>query len=451
MLINAEDHYVVVGLGITGLSVIQYLTAKGCNNITITDTRCAPPKLALLQAQYPLVTSYFGKLAIPKNTNHIILSPGISRHDPKILRHAQNGCKVYGDIELYARACTRPIIAVTGSNGKSTVVSVLYNMAKASGLAAGLGGNIGTPALSLLQDKTELDILELSSFQLETLYSLRPDIATILNIMPDHMDRYNNITCYQQAKHRIYQHAKTIIYNRDNKLTQPFNKQSQQNIISFGLDKPINAKQYGIIQKNGRTWCARGNKTLIATNAIAMLGEQNIANALVALSIGEYANFSLDAMLAVLQSFNGLAHRTETIATINQVLWINDSKGTNVGATVAALQGLSHSIINKWIIILGGDGKNADFTPLLQPVLQYCKVVILIGATQNILAALFNTLIPCVTAIDLHDVVIKANNYANPGDGVLFSPACASFDMFDNYLQRGNMFKQAVVEHLEHE
>ena len=448
MLPIENAHYLVVGLGVTGLSAVNYLLSRGAK-VSATDTRNLPDVLSL-KNKYPMLNLYLGELTIPQAITHIILSPGISKAHP-IFAHVNLDIPIWGDIELYARAVNdRMILAVTGSNGKSTVVSLLAAMAHKSGLNVGLGGNIGTPALSLLQHANDLDILELSSFQLETLYSLRPLAATILNITPDHMDRYFSVNAYQQAKQRIYQHAEHLIINRADKLTHPIAVGTNSKVISFGLDLPP-ANQFGIMQHQGELWCMQGRQPLIPVSSIAMLGKHNIINALSALALGAVAGLPMPVMLEVLTSFTGLAHRCEKIITTDGVVWVNDSKGTNVGATIAALEGLSSCICGKWVIILGGDDKNADFSRLKSIVAQHCKMAVLIGSATNRLSELVKNIVPFTIAKDLATVVKIASKVTNSGDGVLFSPACASFDMFKNYIQRGESFKEEVKKYIAHE
>lgn len=438
-----KPHYLIIGLGVTGLSVASYLIENGAQ-LTITDNRLDPPQLDELLARYPRPELLLGEITIPEYITTIILSPGLAVDDPALaIAHARN-IPIIGDIELFARVVDKPVLAVTGSNGKSTVTTLLGQMAMASGLQAGVGGNLGVAALDLLDANNDCYILELSSFQLETLYSLRPQVVTVLNVSPDHMDRYQDLTAYQQAKQRIYNHAQHAVINREDKLTFAPPELSLS-ITSFGLDQP-ESNNYGVLTESGVRWLAKGKTKLMPVSELAMLGEHNVTNALAALAMGEIAGFKLDAMLAVLREFGGLEHRCEKILIAQNIVWVNDSKGTNVAATVAALQGLANSITGKWLIILGGVGKNADFTPLIKPVEQYCRAVILIGNERQQLWDLLHAVVPCFMANDLTQVIDIARQQAQNGDGVLLSPACASFDMFDNYVHRGNLFKQNVQQ-----
>lgn len=438
-----NNKYLVVGLGITGLSVVEYLSRMGAF-VAVTDTREAPPQLALLKVQVPL---FLGTLHIPSDTTHIILSPGLAINTPEVQAAIARGVVVIGDIELFAQVVDKPVLAITGSNGKSTVTTLLGEMAKTSGICAGVGGNLGTPALALLNPQHDCYILELSSFQLETLSSLKPKVATVLNVSPDHMDRYTDLTAYQQAKQRIYMMAQHAIINRQDALTNVPDNLTPI-ITSFGLDVPQN-NYYGVRIHNATTWLAKGETLLMPTHQIAMLGEHNVANALAALAMGEIAGFSLTAMLNTLQKFTGLEHRCEPIITARDVVWVNDSKGTNVAATLAAIEGLAKSISGKWVIILGGVGKNADFAPLLPVVTQHCKAAILIGDAAPQLLELLQNALPCYKAQNLAEVVRLAEQHTVAGDGVLLSPACASFDMFNNYMHRGMLFKEQVLQRID--
>lgn len=442
------QHYLVVGLGVTGLSVVKYLLKNNCN-ITVTDSRNNPPHLQELYDLHPDVEVLLGNITIPAYITTIVLSPGISLSDPVLEPAYFRNIEIIGDIELFGRVVQQPVYAVTGSNGKSTVTTLLGLMAKASGVKAGVGGNLGTAALDLIDPENQCYILELSSFQLETTYSLHTKAVTLLNISPDHMDRYDTIEQYKLAKQRIYNNAQFAVYNREDPLTAPHYAASKmQGIVTFGLDEPI-GEQYGVVKHNGTRWLAKNRRLLMDINEMGMLGEHNIANALAALAIGEIAKFDLAAMLQTLRLFKGLEHRCEKVAYQNNVVWVNDSKGTNVAATVTAIEGLAQSIEGKWVIILGGLGKNADFTPLIEPVRKHCRAAILIGTERQQLFDLLKSVTPCFLAKNMAEVVDIAQQQAKHGDGVLLSPACASLDMFDNYAHRGEQFKQQVLQWID--
>ena len=439
---HANRSYLIVGLGVTGLSVVDYLVQNNAR-VMITDTRAAPPQLQELQHKYPQLTVMLGAITIPEHITHIVLSPGLGVATPEIQAALQHGVKVLGDIELFAQAVDKPVIAITGANGKSTVTTLLGEMARASGLRVGVGGNLGPAALTLLKQDYAVYILELSSFQLETTHSLQPQGGAVLNISPDHLDRYAGMAEYIQAKQRIYNRAEYIVFNQQDEFTMPIAGSGQQ--ISFGLE-PAAANNFGIIMHDGAAWLARGTTPLLPISAMAMLGIHNVANALAALAMGELAGFNMSAMLNTLRSFKGLEHRCEKIVITNGVLWVNDSKGTNVASTLAAIRGLATQIAGKWVIILGGVGKMQDFSPLLPDLEKVCKAAILIGTEAANFARLLDGKVPYFMAADLAAVVAIAKQQTQPGDGVLLSPACASFDMFDNYVQRGRLFKQQVLQ-----
>jgi len=292
-------------------------------------------------------------------------------------------------------------------------------------------------------EKPELYVLELSSFQLETTDSLKLKTAVILNLSPDHLDRYPSLDAYREAKYRIFKHCEQVVINRDDPLISDDIKSKVQ-IFSFGLNKP-KENQYGLIkQGENQVWLARGEELLINTAKVKLFGQHNMANALAALALGESIGLSMKVMLSILETFSGLPHRCEWIREFKGVQWINDSKGTNVGATIAALKGVAPTITGKWILMAGGVGKNADFTPLQPVVGMFCRQVVLIGEAKEELYKLLNSTVPCVRANDMSEAVNIAFQCAQKGDGVLLSPACASLDMFTNFEARGNAFKEAV-------
>lgn len=449
-----NTHTLIVGLGKTGLSCAKFLVQRGIN-VTVTDTRNNPPGLIALRTEVPQATLALGGFQeqVFGTAQQIILSPGVPIAEPLIQKAIQRGVTVIGDIELFAQeinqqpAATRAqIIAVTGSNGKSTVVSLLAAMAHTAGWKYAIGGNFGEPALNLLNPECKLYILELSSFQLETTYSLAPVAACVLNISPDHMDRYPNIETYAQAKARIYLNAKNSVFNRDDSQVQAMSKILHES-IGFTIKSPT-ANDYGIIQTADETWLAYGKEPLLPTSALQIPGNHNLTNALAALALGNAAGLPMPAMLTALSQYTGLPHRTQLITIRNGIRWYNDSKGTNVGATIAALEGL-HSPTNnaKAILIAGGDCKKADFTALAPVVAYTCRAVILIGRDAPIIEQALSgregnaTL---VRAVNIAQSIEIADKLAKAGDHVLLSPACASFDMFRNYEHRGEVFAELV-------
>ena len=457
---------VILGLGKTGISVAEFFTKKKIP-FSICDSRDAPPLLNDFQKKFPDTKVYTGGFpeAILNEADEIIISPGIALDHPdlqKINNEMNSDHRFIGDIELFAREARAPIVAITGSNGKSTVTTLVGEMAKNAGMNVGVGGNLGTPALELLQSENQITqayILELSSFQLETTYSLKPKIATILNICPDHMDRYANFEAYADAKRRIYHKAENILYNRDDSLTQdsvatqPDNfenyssKASSSNIryLSFGLNEPLESNQYGLIKFENEIWLTKYQQKIMPQSKLALFGSHNVANALAALALGETIGIPLPMMIKTLETFKGLSHRCEWVAKYNNVVWINDSKGTNVGATVSALQGLVNDIPGKWILIAGGVSKSADFSPLKPIIKKSCRALVLLGEAAEELQNLFADTTPCFKVKNMQEAVDKSAELAKTGDGVLLSPACASLDMFKNYEERGEVFKKCVV------
>lgn len=440
-----SDLQVVVGLGITGLSCVDFLKRQG-SDVAVTDTRLNPPYLTILQTNYPDVMVKLGclDLELLEKASRIILSPGIALHTPVIANQVKRGIPVLGDIELFARAVNVPVIGITGTNAKSTVTSLVAKMAQAAGYIVQVGGNLGVPALDLLikNPSTNLFVLELSSFQLETTHSLYTDVSTILNITPDHMDRYRDITEYQQAKQRIYQHCHTAVSNRDDPLTLS-NDVSSERKFFFTLNVP-KKNEFGLLQKNNTTYLAFESLPLLAVNELPIMGKHHQANALAALAVGYSFGLPFDPMLHVLREFKGLPHRCQFVREDKGVRWYNDSKGTNVGATLAAIDGLGSEINGKLILIAGGVGKNADFSLLIPAIKKYIRHVVLIGEAATELAALIGNNVPVSFASSMFEAVQLSAAAALPNDSVLLSPACASFDMFNNFEHRGEVFMEMV-------
>ena len=441
---------VIVGLGTTGLSVARYLASQK-SEFAVVDSRDNPPNADDLRKQYKDIPYHFGDFNTPWFTSakQLVVNPGIAVTVPEIAKAKQAGAEIIGDIELFAREIknSKPVVAITGSNGKTTVTCLLDLMAKKSGTQVGTGGNIGTPVLDLLeQDGTELFVLELSSYQLETTPSLQTLAAVILNVSEDHLDRYNNnLEQYAQAKAVIYSNCEHIIYNREDEYSARFaDEASSTSLISkssFGLDEPQSG-HYGLRKNDGVEWLVKGDELLMSANEIRQSGRHNIANSLAALALGEVAGLEMPAMLEVLREYAGMIHRTQWLAKLNDVNWYNDSKGTNVGATIAALSGLS----GKTVLIAGGQGKGADFFPLQQIIKEHARAVILMGEDAEKIATYVDNAIPVVFVDDMQQAVKEAYALAKSEDhdNVLLSPACASFDMFENYAARGLVFIEEV-------
>ena len=435
----------VVGLGQTGLSVARYLQQQGVE-FAVIDSRPNPPGKDAFYANYPDVPAHFGAFAEAaawfEQAQCLVVSPGIAIATPEIKAASERGAEIIGDIELFVRAARAPIVAITGSNGKSTVTTLVDVMAKTAGMVSYAGGNLGFSALDLLEQPTpDLYVMELSSFQLETTHALQAVAAVVLNVSEDHLDRYDSYAHYAASKQVIYDHCGCAVVNRDDPLVMAMPTTTAQTVVSFGLSEP-SAGQYGVREHAGKRWLAKGEQLLLATDAMKLPGEHNIANALACLALGEAAGIALEGMLQALQTFPGLAHRTQWVRERQGVNWYNDSKGTNVGATLAALAGLP----NKTVLIAGGQGKGADFTPLQAVAAEKARALILIGEDRAKLAAVVEGYAPYWFADSMEQAVALAADVAQPGDNVLLSPACASFDMFKGYAHRGDVFSAAVKE-----
>lgn len=447
MLPHTSNLHIVVGLGATGLSCVRYLDQLGIP-VAVTDTRMEPPYLSDLKDMYPNVEASLGRLDedMLAQAAKIVLSPGICLRTPPIVQQIKRGASVIGDIELFAQGVKVPVMAITGTNAKSTVTMLVGKMAEAQGLKVQVGGNLGTPALNLLLEhpNAELFVLELSSFQLETTYSLKTKVSTVLNITPDHMDRYQNFAEYQNTKKRIYQNSEVIVCNYDDPLTY-FQHPSIRQTLYFSLNQSQKG-MFGLRIKNNITYLAFENTPLLPTHELKVTGKHYQANALAALAMGYGFGFSMDAMLKALREFQGLPHRCQFVRELNQVKWYNDSKGTNVGATEAAIEGLGSQIEGKLILIAGGIGKNANFSPLVPLLEKYSRHVVLMGESAHELATVIAERVPISFAKSMEEAVYQAASLSKPHDSVLLSPACASFDMFKNFEHRGEVFMQLVTK-----
>lgn len=447
-LIATSEKKVVIGIGTTGISVVRYLLRAGFTPVVV-DSRSQPPGLDAFRREFPQIAVETGPLnpETMLGASEIIASPGVALSEPALQQASEAGIPIVGDIELFARELARleekpKLVAITGSNGKSTVTTLLGLMAEEAGVSVGVGGNIGVPVLDLLEQALpKLFVLELSSFQLETTYSLAPDAATILNLSADHMDRYPDMAAYHRAKQRIYRNAEQLVINRADPLTRgPLAKGVRE--WSFGLDRP-DLQQFGVDSFAGEEWLVQGRTRLMPVAEMAMVGKHNVANALATLALGHAVALPLEPMLAVLRTFNGLVHRCERVADLDDVTFVNDSKGTNVGATSAALEGLA-TAERKIVLIAGGEGKGADFAPLAKSA-DALRALVTIGADGEKIARAFGDRCPVQRAESMADAVSKAHALAHSGDYVLLSPACASFDMYRNFEERGEDFRHAVA------
>ncbi|HAX09880.1 MULTISPECIES: UDP-N-acetylmuramoyl-L-alanine--D-glutamate ligase [Marinobacter] len=444
-VIVSDRRTLIVGLGKTGLSCVRYLSGQG-REIAVADSRLQPPGLDELKAGWPDVPIYLGEFdeELFAGFNELIVSPGISIAEPAIAGAAARGARIRGDIDLFADAADAPIIAITGSNGKTTVTTLVGEMARAAGRNVQVGGNIGTPALDLLDQGADLYVLELSSFQLETTEELGALAATVLNVSDDHMDRYPDKMAYFQAKQRIYRGCKNAIVNLDDALSTPMARDTLR-FLCFGFNR-VNPETFSTRDDDQGTWITWGLDNLLLASELQLMGRHNISNVMAALALGHAAGLAMEPMLEVARSFRGLPHRCEFVRNLNGVDYINDSKGTNVGATVAAIESLVPDS-GKVILIAGGDGKGADFQPLAEPVAACCRALVLIGRDAGKISEAVGVSVPQYRATSLQEAVSLARQAAEPGDRVLLSPACASFDMFRDYNDRGEQFR-ALVEGL---
>lgn len=494
----------VLGLGETGLSMVRWLSAQHAN-LRVADTRSAPPGLAQAKQYVPAEQIFCGNFndALFDGIELIAISPGVPLHDAVVARAIARGIEVVGDIELFAQSLpkdNRPhILAITGANGKTTVTSMVEHICKAAGKDAVAAGNISPAVLDVVLERganqPEVWVLELSSFQLETTYSLHADAATVLNISEDHLDRYADMAEYSAAKARIYSGCGIQVLNRDDERCMRMVR-AECKTITFGLSRPGTESEFGIERADGEIWLMQGKQRLLKASELQVAGLHNVANALAALALSSAIDFPMDTLVEALRSFKGLPHRVERVAEMDGITYYDDSKGTNVGATVAALQGLggmtrcaqasgagvppprllpqsagsaitsdlasvvgspsrmaSSSISNvseagcKSVLIAGGEGKGQNFAPLNSAVAQHARAVVLIGRDAPLIAAALNgSGVKVVRAENMQDAVHQATRLAQRGDAVLLSPACASFDMFRNYKHRAEVFIQSVHE-----
>ena len=444
MLIQRGGLKVVAGLGISGVAAVNFLYEQGYR-VAVTDSRELPPGHDQIPTE---VASYFGELnqELLLQADEIVISPGLDPRLPEIQAAVAQGIPVVSEIQILRRATDAPIVAITGSNAKSTVTTLLGLMAVNAGKNVAVGGNLGRPTLDLLKDQAELYILELSSFQLETTSNLNAEVAVILNMSEDHLDRHGDMFGYNTAKHRIFQGVEQVVYNRDDSLTRPL-VPDQTPMQSFGLNAP-DLNQYGILRDDqNNMWLARGRERLINSRDLYIQGTHNLANALACLALGEAIGLPLDAMLASLKTFKGLEHRCEFVQEIDQVRYYNDSKGTNIGASLAAIEGLGQAIEmhqGKLVMILGGQAKGQDFKALREAITQYVKTVVLIGEDAELIRNAIEGCAELLFAESLQQAVSICQQQAQRNDVVLLSPACASFDMFKGYEQRGHQFVALV-------
>jgi UDP-N-acetylmuramoylalanine--D-glutamate ligase len=435
--------YLIAGLGKTGLSIARHLQQNNKKFIAF-DSRPEAPQHAEFIAQFPDVQVYIQHIpeGLFSQVTDVVVSPGLSLETPCLQQALEVGLPVYGDIECLAQVLRAPVIAITGTNGKSTVTTLVGEMAKAAGYKVAVAGNIGHPVLDIASDGHQYDlwVLELSSFQLDLTYSLRPIAATILNISPDHLDRHHTMSAYIGAKQRIYHQAQVAVFNRDDLHTVP---EASRNFLSFGQGEP-EAGNWGLVKKNGQIYLAKGTTCFLAAESVLIKGVHNWLNALAACALAEQAGIPESFMIQTLRTFSGLPHRCQWVRTLDGIDWINDSKGTNIGATISAINGIGRSMQGQIVLIAGGQGKGADFTELVQPIADFVRSIVLIGEDADKIEAALGSVIPITRASSLNHAVTLAKSQARPGDVVLLSPACASLDMFHDFNHRGDVFTSLV-------
>ena len=441
----AGERVLVLGLGDTGLSVARWVTREG-GVPRVADTRAVPPRASDL-GKADLITGAFTS-ALLEGVALLCISPGVSLEEPVVRAALARGVPVVGDIELFAWAVRgrsrAKVLAITGTNGKTTVTALTGHLLRTAGIDCAVAGNIGPAALDALMQRHQAPpavwALELSSFQLETTWTLEPDAAAMLNLSEDHLDRYPDVEAYGAAKARVFQGDGVQVLNRDDPRSIACAHGGRQ-VVTFGIDPPGRGEDFGIAQAQGRGWLARGGERILAADELPIFGPHNAANALAACALACAAGASVESMAAGLRTFKGLPHRLERVAVRRGVVWYDDSKGTNVGATLAALRGLAQ----KAVLIAGGDSKGQDFSPLVPAVAEHAARVLLIGRdAARIERALQPSGVPLERCASLERAVGRAAECARSGEAVLLSPACASFDMFRDYRHRGEAFAAAV-------
>lgn len=454
--ITESRNYYVLGLGQTGLSVVRYLKKKG-HWFEVFDDKISLNGLEAFQKEFPEIKVHLHDNSLDlesfKKVHEVIISPGVPLDHPIAQKAREFNIPIIGDIELFARINMAPVVAITGTNGKSTVTTLMGEMAKVAGLKVLVGGNIGTPVLDFVNESFDWIVLELSSFQLDSTYTLKPKIACILNITEDHLDRYENFDAYVNAKHRIYQQAENIVFSADDKLTYPKNLNqlnTDERIITFGVSHSNQMKNsWHILEKDNQKYLAYNHQIWLDVNDLKIKGTHNWSNALAALAIGQYMRIEKSILCKVLKEFPGLEHRCQWVRELNKIHWYNDSKGTNVGATLSAIQGLGGALTGKIILLLGGQSKGADFSDLCDSLKEHVRAVILYGEDADKIEQMLKKspqMIPIIRKNTFEAVVKTAYKQALPNDVVLLSPACASWDMFENYGHRGRVFTEMVLK-----
>ncbi len=442
MNLYSGQHILILGLGQTGWSCVRYLQALGAE-LRVADSRQTPPMLGELKSCFSRIDFHVlddgVNAGLLDGVDMVVVSPGIDLRTPVLVEARQRRLPIVGDVELFARAVNAPVIAITGSNGKSTVTTLVGDMARAAGRKVAVGGNIGVPVLDLLDGDADLYVVELSSFQLEVTDSLKPAAATVLNVSADHIDRHGTLEHYTAIKNSIFRGEGCAVVNADDVLAQPI-LDAGRRVITFRLDVPETEHEYGLLGQGNGLSLARGKQSLLALSEMHIHGLHNAGNALASLALGEALGFPMEAMLDALKEFKGLPHRCQWVAEWAGVNWYNDSKGTNVGATFAALKGLPGPIV----LLAGGQSKGGDFTPWQEILSEKGRAVLLFGEDALLIARTLEGFVSVECLENMQAAVEKAAELAQPGDSVLLSPGCASFDMFKGFDDRGDQFIQAV-------
>jgi len=438
LCLDEKSAALIVGLGKTGYSIARFLAGQGIR-FAVTDTREVPPFINELREEFPDAAVFLGgfQKASFDAATHIIVSPGVSLNEPLIQSAARRGIPIIGDLDLFASMVRAPVLAITGANGKSTVTTLVGMMAEADGRKTRVGGNLGTPMLDLLDDEAELYVLELSSFQLESSHVLAPIAATVLNISPDHMDRYTNLQAYADAKRRIFSGPGLMVLNRDDPMVAKMYL-ADRKTVWFGLEGKHCDYEVRVLE--GDEWLVCQDQPIMLRREVRLHGRHNLANALAALALGNAAGLSRAAMVSTIKSFGGLDHRAQWVSNLGDVTWINDSKATNVGACMAALAGMEQPVV----LIAGGDGKGADFCALRPVVKEKVKALILMGRDAPLMQAALEDLVKTVLVANMTEAVRAASELAMAGDAVLLAPACASLDQYKDYQERGRVFTEEV-------
>jgi UDP-N-acetylmuramoylalanine--D-glutamate ligase len=431
-------HVLVIGLGITGFSIARYLHKLGIQ-FSVADSRENPPNAEELKALNSAIKLTAGEFQSEDfaTATHLIVSPGISLQQPLIAQALERGAILVSDVDIFACATTAPIVAITGANGKSTVTTMVGDMGIAAGKKTAVGGNLGTPMLDLLADDVELYVLELSSFQLERSHVLNAAAATVLNVTADHLDRHADMDDYAAQKQKVFRGDGVMVLNLDDAYVAAM-QDSARNQHWFSIQKPVG---FHIANRDGMEWLVNEETDFMPCADLPLEGRHNQANALAALALGQAVGLDKAAMCSALKNFVGLSHRMQKVAVKNGVNWVNDSKATNIGACIAALEGYDEKVI----LIAGGDGKGADMNELRPVAVQKTKNVIVMGKDADLISAALEDVVPLYSAASMVEAVQIAAHLAKTGDTVLLSPACASLDQYKSYADRGNQFAAAVM------